>query len=211
MPRTKLRTPALRQRLREAAVEVLAREGPRGFTTRGIAGAAATSTPAVYELFGGKVGLVREVFFEGFRMLGRALAATPETLDPLADLRALGVAYRAFINENPQLARVMFSRPFSDFEPGPSESEAGSSVRALIVGRVQRCIDAGEMEGDATDIAHGLVALIQGLAEAESSRRLGTSVASVDRRWALAIDAMLAGLRGGRRPKAAVRPAAPAG
>jgi AcrR family transcriptional regulator len=195
MPRKKLRTPELRQRLRDAAVEVLAREGPGGFTTRGVAGAAETSTPAVYELFGDKAGLVREVFFEGFRVLCRQLEATPKTDGPVADLRTLGVAYRAFVNERPQLARVMFSRPFSDFDPGPSESEASGSVRTLIVSRVQRCIDAGEIDGDATDLAHALVALIQGLAEAEISRRLGTSQGSVDRRWELAIDAMLAGLR----------------
>jgi AcrR family transcriptional regulator len=202
MPRRKLRTPELKQRLRDAAVEVLAEAGPAGFTTRRIAGAAETSTPAVYELFGDRAGLVREVFFEGFRTLRTALAATPETDDPVGDLRALGSAYRAFINENPELARVMFSRPFSDFDPGPSELDAGGAVRRLIVGRVERCVAAGEIEGDAVDVAHGLVALIQGLAEAEISRRLGTSRASVDRRFALAVEAMFAGLRpgaGGRR------------
>jgi AcrR family transcriptional regulator len=197
MPRTKLRTPELKQRLRDAAVEVLAREGPDGFTTRGVAGAAETSTPAVYELFGDKAGLVREVFFEGFRVLRRELVATPDTDDPVADLRALAAVYRAFITGSPQLARVMFSRPFSDFDPEPSELEASGSVRILIVRRVQRCIDAGKIEGDATDVAHGLVALIQGLAEAEISRRLGTSQESVDRRWKLAIDVLLAGLRPG--------------
>ncbi|MHB8233676.1 MAG: TetR/AcrR family transcriptional regulator [Solirubrobacteraceae bacterium] len=195
MPRRKLRTPELKQRLRDAAVEVLARRGPGGLTTRGVASVAETSTPAVYELFGDKAGLVREVFFEGFRLLHRQLAATPTTEDPVMDLRALGFAYRVFIDEHPQLALVMFSRPFSDFDPETSEIEAGGSVRALIVGRVQRCIDVGEIAGDATDVAHALVALIQGLAAAESSRRLGTSRQSVDRRWDLAIDAMLAGLR----------------
>ena len=197
VPRRKLRTPELKQRLREAAVEVLAHDGPGGFTTRRIAGAAETSTPAVYELFGDRAGLVREVFFEGFRVLRDHLAATVETDAPVADLRALGSSYRAFINANPQLARVMFSRPFADFDPGPSELDAGASVRELIVGRVQRCIDAGEIGGDPIDVAHGLVALIQGLAEAEISRRLGTSRESVDRRWQLAIDSMLAGLRPG--------------
>ncbi len=197
MPRSKLRTPELKQRLRDAAIEVLTREGPGGVTTRSVALAAETSTPAVYELFGDKAGLVREVFFEGFRVLRTQLGATAQTDDPVADLRALGVAYRAFITEHPQLARVMFSRPFGDFDPGPAELQAGASVRTLIVDRVQRCIDAGEMEGEATDIAHGLVALIQGLAEAEISKRLGTTRASVDRRWELAIGTMLAGLRPG--------------
>jgi AcrR family transcriptional regulator len=151
----------------------------------------------VYELFGDKAGLVREVFFEGFRVLRRQLEATPETGDPVSDLRAFAVAYRAFINECPQVARVMFSRPFSDFDPRPSELEASGSVRIMVVSRVQRCVDAGKVEGDATDVAHGLVALIQGLAEAEISRRLGRSQQSVDRRWELAIDAMLAGVRPG--------------
>ncbi len=185
----------MKRRLTDAAVEVLSREGPAGFTTRGVAGAAHTSTPAVYELFGDRAGLVREVFFEGFRVLRLQLAATPETDDPIADLRALGVGYRNFMNEKPQLAGVMFSRPFSDFDPRPSELAAGGSVRTLIVGRVQRCADAGALAGDTTDIAHALVALIQGLGQAEISRRLGTTRESVDRRWELAIDAMLAGLR----------------
>jgi len=195
MPRTKLRTPELKQRLCDVAVEVLGREGPSGFTTRAVAGAAATSTPAVYELFGDKAGLVREVFFEGFRDLLGRLAAVPVTGDPVFDVLALADAYRTFIGERPQLARVMFSRPFSDFDPAPSELAAGGAVRNLIVSAVQRCIDSGALDGDATDIAHALLALIQGLAEAETSRRLGSSRESVDRRWKLAIDAMLSGLR----------------
>lgn len=199
MARRKLRTPELKRRVRAAALEVLAREGPAGLTTRSVARAAETSTPAVYELFGDKAGLVRELFFEGFRELHRQLSERPESEDPLADLRALGADYRSFIGARPQLSRVMFSRPFGDFDPGPSELRASGSVRALIVGRVQRCIDAGEMEGDAIDLAHALVALIQGLAEAEISRRLGSSRASVDRRWEMAIDAMLAGMRPGAR------------
>src|SRR5258708_27936333 len=97
MPRRKLRTAELRQRLRDAAVEVLAQEGPAGFTTRGVAGAADTSTPAVYELFGDKAGLVREGFFGGVRVLRPELVATPETRDPVADLAALGALYRPFI------------------------------------------------------------------------------------------------------------------
>ena len=46
-------------------------DGIAGFTTRRVAQEAETSTPAVYELFGDKAGLVREVFFEGFRLLRR--------------------------------------------------------------------------------------------------------------------------------------------
>ena len=198
MPRAKQRTPALRDRVLAVSVELLEREGVAAFTTRGVARAAQTSTPAVYELFGDKRGLVRELFFEGFQLLRRALDAAPESDDPRDDLLQLVAAYRGFVRANPELARVMFSRPFTDFEPGPSELQATSSVRIFVVGRVRRAADAGVLHGDPTDIAHALVALIQGLAAAENARRLGTSRASIERRWALAIGALLDGLSPGR-------------
>jgi AcrR family transcriptional regulator len=182
------------------ALGVLARDGVAGFTTRSIAREADTSTPAVYELFGDKGGLLREVFFEGFRQLRRHLDTVADSDDPRADLVALVDVYREFIRQHPVLSEVMFSRPFTDFSPGPSELESSSSVRVFIVERVRRYIDAGLMHGDETDIAHAIVALTQGLAAAENSRRLGTTAASIDRRWALAVDALLEGLG---RPAAA--------
>jgi hypothetical protein len=59
---------------------------------------------------------------------------------------------------------------------------------------VRRGIDAGVFEGDATDIAHAVLALAQGLAAQERAGWLGTSKASVERRWTMAFDAMFAGL-----------------
>ena len=172
---------------------MLADEGVAGFTTRRVAEGAATSIPAVYELFGDKAGLVREIFFEGFRMLRRSFDAIAESDDPRADLARVMQTFRAFIRENPVLAELMFLRRFTDFDPGPSERDAGRAVREFIVGRVQRCIDSGVLVGDATDLAHALVALTQGLAANEIAGWLGTSKASVERRWQLAIEAMLDG------------------
>jgi AcrR family transcriptional regulator len=176
------------------AVGRLAREGAAGFTTRSIAREAETSTPAVYELFGDKGGVVRAVFFEGFRLLREHLATLSDTDDPRADLVRLLELYRGFMRENPVLCDVMFSRPFSDFEPGPSELEASSSVRTFIVAHVRRCIRAGLMSGEETDIAHVVVALGHGLSAAENARRLGSTRESVDRRWALGVEALLDGL-----------------
>jgi AcrR family transcriptional regulator len=177
-----------------AALATLAAEGVAGFTTRRVAQQARTSTPAVYELFGDRAGLVREMFFAGFRMLGRGFGALPETGDPGADLVAVIRAFRDFAREHPALAQLMFSRPFADFDPGPAERTAGPAVREFIVGRVRRCTDAGLLHGDATDIAHVLVALAQGLATQEGAGWLGTSQQSRDRRWDLATGAVLRGL-----------------
>lgn len=194
MPRAKQRTPELRDHVLQVAVAMLADEGIEGFTARRVAREAETSTPAVYELFGDKAGLVREVFFEGFRLLRRRFDRIEVSDDPRGDVVRVVRVFRAFVRENPVLAEVMFSAPFADFDPGPAELTAGSAVRELIVARVRRCIDAGILHGDQTDIAHVLVALAQGLAAQEAAGWLGTSKASVDRRWSLAVDAVLDGM-----------------
>ena len=184
----------MRDHVLHVALATLAADGVTGFTTRNVARQAQTSTPAVYELFGDKAGLVREVFFEGFRLLGNHLDRLADSGDPRADLVSVIEVFRGFVRANPVLADVMFSRPFADFDPGPAELRAGRAVREFIVGRVRRCTAAGILRGDDTDIAHVLVALAQGLAAQEAAGWLGTSKASVDRRWELAIRAALDGL-----------------
>jgi hypothetical protein len=62
------------------------------------------------------------------------------------------------------------------------------------VERVRRCRQAGLFRGDDTDVAHVLLALVQGLSAQEGAGWLGTSRASRDRRWDLAIGALLDGL-----------------
>src|SRR5277367_1339106 len=154
MPRAKQRTPELREHVLSVALATLAADGIAGFTTRRVAERARTSTPAVYELFGDKAGLIREVFFAGFRMLGGDFRALAETADPHADLLAAIGAFRDFARRNPVLAQLMFSRQLADFDPGPAEAAAGPAVREFLVGRVRRCTEAGLLHGDSTDIAH---------------------------------------------------------
>ncbi|HYK31422.1 MAG TPA: TetR/AcrR family transcriptional regulator [Streptosporangiaceae bacterium] len=195
MPRPKQRTPEMRERVLAAAVRMLASDGVAEFTTRRVAQQANTSTPAVYELFGDKAGLVAEMFFEGFRALGRQLNELTPTQDPRADLISVIQSFRLFVRDNPVLADLMFSRPFADFDPGPAERRAGDDVRQFIVGTVRRCVTAGVISGDETDIAHVIVAMAQGLAGQEKAGWLGSTQVSMDRRWDLAITAVLDGLR----------------
>lgn len=184
----------MRDHVLSVAIELLARDGVAGFTARNVAREAQTSTPAVYELFGDKGGLIRELFFEGFRLLRLHLEAFVETGDPRADVIQIVELYRGFIRENRVLSEVMFAHPFTDFEASRPELRAAGAVRSLIVERVRRCIDAGLMHGNEADIALVLIALTEGLATAESSDRLGSTRKSIDRRWALAVNAALDGL-----------------
>jgi AcrR family transcriptional regulator len=195
VPRAKLRTPELRDRVLDVAVATLAEHGAAGFTTRRIAQGAGTSIAAVYELFGDKGGLVREVFFAGFRRLAAAFDGFTPTADPRADLEHVVTVFRGFVRDNAVLFEVMFSRPFADFDPGPDELRAGKRVRTFIIDQVARCADAGALAGDPNDIAHVVVALAQGLATQEAAGWLGRSRADVDRRWSVAFDALFDGLR----------------
>ena len=57
--------------------------------------------------------------------------------DPRADLIGVIGSFRQFVRDNPVLADLMFSRPFTDFDPGPAERRAGDEVRQFIVGTVR--------------------------------------------------------------------------
>ena len=75
------------------------------------------------------------------------------------------------------------SKPLASNGATPAVSEGSAGAVNL----------ANDLARDPTDIAHAYVALIQGLAAAEASQRLGGSPGSVARRWEVAIRALLKG------------------
>ena len=74
------------QALLTAARDLLASESPTALTVRRIAAAAGVGTMNVYSRFGGKDGVLDELFGDGLRRLDEQMAAAPSTTDPLADL-----------------------------------------------------------------------------------------------------------------------------
>lgn len=200
MPKQKQRTHALRERGIAGALAVLAEDGVAGLTTRTVAARAGASVPAVYEVFGDKAGLIREVFFEGFRMLGDGLSDLPPDDNPVKALQRCCEAFRRFVLANPVLAQVMFSRPFVDFDPTADDIKAGLKVSKVFVQHARAAIDAGLFEGDPNDIAHVFFAFAEGIAAAESAHRLGRSKQTVDRRWRLGLQALIHGFEPDPKP-----------
>jgi AcrR family transcriptional regulator len=195
VPPTKERTPELRNRIFDAAIEVLATQGVSAVTTRRVAELAGTSPPAIYELFGDKAGLVRELFFEGFRRLLAALKELDTTDDPTRDLVQAVLTIRDFANTNPHFFAVMYAQPFDVYMPNPEERRLGDGTRQFIVGRVERCADAGFIVGDPVDIGHGLLGLAIGLGTQETAGWLGSTETSRQRRWSTSLWALISGLR----------------
>src|SRR5882757_9359572 len=77
-----------RQRVIEAAADLLAREGRDAVTTRAVAVAAGLQPPAIYRLFGDKDGLLEAVAEHGFAAFLATKHVDPDPQDPIEDLRA---------------------------------------------------------------------------------------------------------------------------
>ena len=195
MPRPRNRDyDELRRDLVDAGGRLLAEEGPSALSTRRVAQQVGVSTTAVYSLFGDKAGLVREMFLAGFERLAEAFDAVPRTDDPLADLLALGTAYRANAIANPHLYELMFGRPVPEFTP---DAEAGERIRPTfdaLIAAVARCVEKGVLVGEPEQIAVQLNALVHGLSGLELRGALGPPEEARGH-WERAIGSMVRGLR----------------
>lgn len=179
----------------DAGGRLLAQEGPEALSTRRVAQEVATSTTAVYNLFGDKAGLVRAMFLAGFERLARRFAALPRTADPVADLIALGHAYRANALANPHLYELMFGRPIPQFRPDEADLARVQGTFAALVRAIERCVDAGGFApADAEDVAVHLHALVHGLSSLELRGALGTEP-EADGHWQSALQVTIRGLR----------------
>lgn len=129
--------------LLESASRLLADEGPGALTVRRIAAESGMSTMNVYSRFGGKHGVVEQLFLRGFALLAAEMGAVPRTDDPRADLSACGAAYRRFALEHTTLYAVMFEQVVPDYEPSDAALASGLATLQHLADRIQRCIDAG--------------------------------------------------------------------
>jgi AcrR family transcriptional regulator len=126
-----------------AASDILKTDGPAGLTVRRIAASAGVSTMNVYSRFGGKDGVVDQLYMEGFRRLGAAIVAATHNDSVLDGIRAACLTYREFALDNPTLYSVMFDRPVPDFEPSVEATAVADATLELLVGRLARAGDAG--------------------------------------------------------------------
>jgi AcrR family transcriptional regulator len=139
----------VRQRLLEAAAELLDDEGPQALTARRISAAAETSTMAVYTHFGGMPALVKQIVAEGFTRLDEHQATVPHTDDPIADLLALAMAYRDNAMENPHLYAVMFgATSLKGFQLTEDDLEIGLTSFATLTEFIARAMEAGRLRRD---------------------------------------------------------------
>lgn len=132
----------VRQRVIEAAIDLLTREGRDAVTTRKVAVAAGLQPPAIYRLFGDKDGLLDAVAEYGFAAFLAAKHIDPNPPDPIADLRAGWDLAVEFGLANPALYTLMYGVPVR------SSSAALEAGLEVLMGRIRRLAAAGWLRVD---------------------------------------------------------------
>ena len=155
--------------LLEAALRIIETRGTQALTLRAAARLAGVSQAAPYRHFENKEAILAAVAEDGFRSLMTALrrAVAPTGDQPLARLRAVGLAYVSFATEHPSHFRVMFGREVAERSPSPALRDVASGTFDVVVEAVADCQRAGLVRQDepASDLALFAWSTVHGLAE----------------------------------------------
>jgi AcrR family transcriptional regulator len=153
----------VRHSLLDAAARLLQRDGPDALTVRHIAAEAGVAPMCVYSRFGGKNGIVDELFIDGFDELA-ARSRAIDVSDARQALIACGECYWTFATERPATYAVMFDRAVTGYTPSDEARQHAADCFGTLVALVGRAIDAGVLApADPVDVAQQLWASMHGL------------------------------------------------
>jgi AcrR family transcriptional regulator len=162
----------LKQALLEAAVELIAETGPRGFTLREAARRAGVSHNAPYRHFRDRDDLLAAVATDGFDRLTRAMARGGPKRSPLDRLRRGGLAYVDFALRWPQHFAAMFDAPWNQPDY-PECAAAAQRCFQTLLGFVRDCQAANQMPaGDPERLAYQAWSLVHGIAKLANAGQL---------------------------------------
>ncbi len=116
--------------LLHAAERIVQTDGLEALSVRRVARDVATTTRAVYSLFGSKDALVVALGRRAFELLGTAIEGLASTDDPAAELVEAGVAvFREFAVEHPSLFTLTVQRTM--ISPGVAAAFSSAASDAL--------------------------------------------------------------------------------
>jgi AcrR family transcriptional regulator len=151
-----------REAIVKAAVDLFARKGFAGASTREICAGAGVTKPVLYYHFRGKEHLYRELMIDSFRTYQKQLWNATQMRGSLRDrlIRMVQTDFNA-TREDPVRTRFILGMIFSPGEQHPlfdyvAEME---KERRMIAGIFQEGIDDGQICGRALDLASSLMGL----------------------------------------------------
>lgn len=133
----------LRERIIEAAAELLEAGGREAVTTRAVAGHVGVSPPAIYRLFGEKNGLLSAVAEYGYGRFLAAKSPLQPTDDPVDDLRAAWSLAVDFGLDHAELFLLIYGEPHSG-----AMAAAVQSGAERMHARIRRVAAAGRLRVD---------------------------------------------------------------
>lgn len=158
----------LRRALIDAGTAIVERSGVPGLTLRAVARRAKVSHNAPYHHFAGKSDLLAAVAAAGFdRMLQTIaeLATSNRAATPLDRLRAIGLGYMTFAQQNPSVFRLMFRPELTRPADHPVLLDAEARAFGTLLETIMQCQQNGELPaGDPQPLAAFAWSTVHGLA-----------------------------------------------
>jgi AcrR family transcriptional regulator len=193
----------LREALLQAAIQLIAKVGPAGFTLREVARRAGVSHNAPYRHFTDREELLAAVAAQGFRELdGAMLNVVRHQRSSVARLKRAGLAYVEFALRRPEHFTVMFDAAVSEHKT-PDSAQAAEQAFGTLLGLVRSCQDEGRLpSGDVHQFALLAWSMVHGVAKLATAKRLPyESIADVLKFANFVIDESLPVKTGTRRPE----------
>ena len=151
-----------------AARDLIQEKGYEGLTLRKLAQRMECSPMALYSYFADKQALLTALALEGFEKLAKRLDSTVRR-DPLTALRKILLVYIAYAEENPSEYRILFLsvETLGELKQTRQDLQERNPAFGALFKRVQACIEAGLLQGDAFAVstvlwtgAHGAASLL---------------------------------------------------
>src|SRR5436309_338317 len=130
-----------------AGERALAEGGVDALSVRGVAADAATTTRAVYSLFGSRDGLIAALGAHTYDLLRTDLERLPQTADPQADMVQAGLMFRRFALDHPALFSIGIQRTDASSDLWPQFRAAANDALAVLTQRLARLQDTNLLAG----------------------------------------------------------------
>ena len=144
----------LRGKILDAARELFVAEGYEAVTMRKIAQAIEYSPTAIYLHFRDKKAVINALCDTDFLKLATRFRKIAEVADPIARLRAAGLAYADFAMRHPNHYRLMFMTPHPPHSPDESVIEVGNrdeDAYAFVLWTAGEAIEQGLLRPELDD------------------------------------------------------------
>lgn len=164
----------MRQEILDAARRILREQGIKELSMRGLGQAVGVTAPTLYDYFPNKEGVLDALFQEGTARLRRAFEEAIAANEPgLAGLRAIGIAYREFAHEEPDLFQLIFGRVDRNYRPADDVKSSAAVLFEILVATIQGAIDAKQVRAaDPTALALSAWAVVHGFVTLEINQFL---------------------------------------